>query len=111
MTDDQRFISADGGPIDRLHVGGGQPTRADGFNGARLVMAMIDDDTEEFERIVSGFPALQLLSGVAAVALALGEQAADGDTDKLRRILDFLALSPTLDAAGTGEAYRRRRTS
>ncbi|PRY24050.1 hypothetical protein [Pseudosporangium ferrugineum] len=106
----QRFLNRDGTAADRLTPD--MPMIApDAFNAVRLLIAVLDGDVAEVERIASDFPAMPLLGGVISLALMLGDQATDGDRAILRRILDQLALIPELDAAGTAEAYRARRTA
>lgn len=84
--------------------------RPDGFNAARLIMAMIDDDRAACDRILLENPVVSLLSGLVGVALALGDHAAGYDRSKLRTVLDRLMLSPTLDGAGTADDYRKKVT-
>jgi hypothetical protein len=109
MTD-QPFLGPDGKPCPRLPAEATDNfrIRADGFNAARLLMAMLDSDIAEIDRILHGFPAVPLLSGVAGIALVLGEMLAGDDSARFRRVLDLLSLSPELDWAGTADTYRAR---
>lgn len=107
---DQPFIDAAGLPLPRMQ-GEGYAVPPDAFNAIRLLIAMVDGDVVEADQILTGFPAVPLLTGVAGIALTLGEIAAGGDQDKLRRMLDLVALNPIADPAGTADAYRDRRTA
>ena len=113
MADLQSFLDADGKPLPYVtsDAKSGFSIAPDAFSAVRLMMATIDGDLVEGGRLLTDFPSLPLLNGLLAIALALGEQAADGDQDKLRRMLDLLALNPIVDAADTAGEYRGRRVS
>jgi hypothetical protein len=108
VPDRQPFLSPDGTPVERLDVSQRMLGPADGFNAGRLILAMLDEDFAEMDKILTEFPALPLLTGLTGLFIAFGDVAADGDMAKFRKLIDHIALSPNLDQAGTADAYRMR---
>lgn len=111
MTQQQVFMRPDGTPIEWLQTeeGGDRPYVApDIFSGIRVLLAVIDGDTEQLGEILADRPAIPLLGGLATLAQGFGEKLFG---EGLRQALDQMALSPDLDPANAADDYRARRTA